>query len=876
MWWFPSFAVWSFAFAAVACACGPIIIHLLNRRRYRTVQWAAMDFLKEAMQRNRRILHLRDMVLLAMRTLAVLLFGLALAQPFFTRGCNQAVDERQPLHAIVVIDNSLSMGYEALDGTLLDKAKDRARRLIDQLPSGSKITVLPACGSRDGTSFDPYDTKDGALDAIGKIELVDRSTSLAQAVNLMQRAIENGAELSKRVVVFSDQQATNWRDADAEVLKKLQDWQLVAVAPAGASAAWENSWVADIEVADGLADIETPTTIIVKLQHQGGGSERSDMQVKLSYGDTVIGERAISLEAGASSKQVEFEYVFNTLTDVPEPDHPIFVPLKAEIISDDSLAADNVRYLALPVVAGLPVVFVDQYGSGEDAARNHLGETRHLRKLLAPKTSRTDAPRQLVKIRHITQGELDQEVLQDARLVVLAGLKEPQSEETVSLLRDYVRQGGRLVIAAGADFDPARWQELAWREGDGILPLPLKENVGEVPEVAGANTKPFSLSFASMNGNALFELPSTGSQELQDLYEEPYFFKAVATDITAETREALRNAARERLTEELKLREEIAKRRETLTAKQTTGEISAADQEQIRKDEASLAVLAPHWLTWSDDKGNAPDAKAAAKSATSAEAEAARTSQIELLVQQQLPSILARFDDRAQTPFLIARKQGQGEVLFVATGLLSSWNTLPKTNAILMFDRLLRTMTRSTLPQRNYEPVEQLTLPVPAHQHDLTVSVTRPQQLDPEPLDIGFIGGDRQGVTLHGLYQRGVYRVAGVRHDPNANNLTAVAKVDEKLADKPVWEVPVVVNGAASESELLPLTRAEFEEKTAGTTLRWVEASEDISLAGAAIRGQASWWYLALAALILLLLEMVVLAWPALRSSPAGTEKVAA
>lgn len=863
MWWFPSFAVWSFVVAAIVCACGPTIIHLLNRRRYRVVQWAAMDFLKEAMQRNRRILHLRDMILLAMRTLAVLLFGLALAQPFFTRGCNQAVDERQPLHAIVVIDNSLSMGYEGLDGTLLDKAKDRARRLIDQLPTGSKITVLPACGSRDGTSFDPYDTKDGALDAIGKLELVDRSTKIVDIANLVQKAIDNGTELSKRVVVFSDQQATNWKDVNADLLAKLQDWQLVAVAPAGAAADWENSWVADIEVADGLADIETPTTITVKLQHQGGVA-RQDVQVKLSYGDTVIGERAVSLEPGASGKQETFEYVFNTLTDVPEPDHPIFVPLKAEIIGNDSLAADNVRYLALPVVASLPVVFVDQYGTAEDPARNHLGETRHLRKLLAPKTSRTEAPRQLVKIRHLTLGELDQETLQDARLVVLAGLKDPQSEETVSLLRDYVRQGGRLVIAAGAEFDAARWQELAWLDGDGILPLPLKETIGEVPEVAGANTTPFLISFASLSGNELFELPGTGAQERQDLYEEPYFFKAVATDASAEMRDTIKKAAAERLSEELKLREEIAKRSETLTSKQRTGEISAAEQQQMRKDEASLAALTPHWLTWAENSEVATS-QAPPKSATAEDAEAARLRQAEGIAQQQQPKIVARFDDRGQTPFLVSRQQGQGEVLFVATGLLSSWNTLPKTNAILMFDRLLRNMTRSTLPQRNYDPLEQLTLPVPTHQHDLAVSVTRPQQLDPEPLDIGFIGGDRQGVTLHGLYQRGVYRVAGVRQDSNAQNVTAVAKVDEKLAEKPVWEVPVVVNGAAAESELRPYTRAEFEQLAEGAKIRWVEAGEDISLAGAAIRGQSSWWYLALIVLILLLLEMVVLAWPALR-----------
>lgn len=869
MFWIPSFAVWSFVVAGITCACGPIIIHLLNRRRYRVVQWAAMDFLKEALQRNRRMLQIRDIILLVMRTVAVLLFGLALAQPFFTRGCNQAVDERQPLHAVVVIDNSLSMGYEGLDGTLLEKAKDRARRLIDQLPTGSKITVLPACGSREGTSLDPYDTKDGALEAIGKLELVDRSASLARVANDVQRAIEAAPELSKRVVVFSDQQATNWRDASSpDVLKKLQDWQLVAVAPTGAAADWENTWVADLQVADGLADIETPTTITVKLQHQGGVA-RQDVQVKLSYGDTVIGERAVSLEPGASSKEVEFEYVFNTLTDVPDPDHPVFVALKAEIQGNDSLAADNVRYLALPIVAGLPVVFVDQYGPAEDPARNQLGETRHLRKLLAPKTSRTDAPRQLVKIRHLTQSDLDQEVLQDARLVVIAGLKEPQSEATVSLLRDYVRQGGRLVLAAGADFDPLRWQELAWRDGDGILPLPLKETIGEVPEVAGANTKQFSISFESLSGDELFQLASAGENELRDLYAEPFFFKAVSTDVSAEASTAMKQAARERIAAELELRSEIQNRRETLGAKQTSGELTAAEQEQLRTDDAQLAELDPHWLTWAAaDRGDV-DAKVTSSSQTkltSEEEEAARAQQVEILLQQQLPRVLAKFDDRAQTPYLIARNHGKGEVLFVATGLLSSWNTLPKTNAILMFDRLLRNMTRSTLPKRNYEPKEQLTLPVPANEHDLAVTVTRPHQLDPEPLDIGFIGNDRRGVTLHGLYQRGVYRVSGVRRDPNAE---APSAGDDKLAEKPVWEVPVVVNGSADESELQPLTRAEFEQKTEGTTLRWVEAGEDISLAGAAIRGQSTWWYLALAVLLLLLAEMIVLAWPSLRTQPA-------
>ena len=55
-----------------------------------------------------------------------------------------------PVHAVLIVDNSLSMGYEKLDGTLLDEAKTKAREFIDALPQGSRISVLPLCGSAAG------------------------------------------------------------------------------------------------------------------------------------------------------------------------------------------------------------------------------------------------------------------------------------------------------------------------------------------------------------------------------------------------------------------------------------------------------------------------------------------------------------------------------------------------------------------------------------------------------------------------------------------------------------------------------------------------------------------------------------------------------
>lgn len=68
-----------FGLAAVAV---PVIIHLLNRRKARTVDWGAMQFLLASLaSRNRRIL-IEEVILMALRCLTVALIALALARPY--------------------------------------------------------------------------------------------------------------------------------------------------------------------------------------------------------------------------------------------------------------------------------------------------------------------------------------------------------------------------------------------------------------------------------------------------------------------------------------------------------------------------------------------------------------------------------------------------------------------------------------------------------------------------------------------------------------------------------------------------------------------------------------------------------------------------
>ena len=81
------------------------------------------------------------------------------------------------------------------------------------------------------------------------------------------------------------------------------------------------------------------------------------------------------------------------------------------------------------------------------------------------------------------------------------------------------------------------------------------------------------------------------------------------------------------------------------------------------------------------------------------------------------------------------------------------------------------------------------------------------------------------------------------------------------------WELPLVVSGDSEESDLTVVARREFDERTAGADVHWVESGEDITLAGAITRGQNSWWWLIAGILGLLMIEMLVVATPSLGRS---------
>lgn len=855
--------------AGLACAAAPLIIHLLNRRRFRTVNWAAMDFLRQALQRNRRILQIRDLLLLALRTLAVLLFALALAQPLWKSRGGEKFDGGKPLHAVMIVDNSLSMAYDAGNGdTSLSRAKERAAGFIKELPSGSRISVVPLCGSPGGYSLDPYRSAEEATEALDRIEVVDRAANVEMAKNAALKAAEAEPNFAKRMVFLSDQQQVNWNQLlNAASLADYPEMQVVDVAPKNP----ENAWISAFRLDDDVTDAQSPARFVVRVRYMGV-QERDDAQISLYVrgedGQYIeSGAKQITLQPGAAEQEVGFTHTFSEFA--PEAGGVNFVPVKVELANadHDRLSIDNERYLMVPVVSALPVVFVDELGAAEEnRAQNHYGETRFLRRWFSPAVTRGDASRTLAKIVHVKLEDLSPELLSGARLVVVAGVEDPA--EKVDLLREYVVQGGQLLIAAGGAFDPAAWNEAAWRDGQGILPAPLKgELIGELPGVSGAKFDWFELSYdAAMRSNGLFHISGESDKSLADLYTQPWFFQAVDVDVPG-VEKVLRKVYAQRLAEELSTLAQAAARNRQWERIQED-QLTDQQRQQQAADAQAVEALRPQWLTWAERPQIDELASLAGKPE---EIEAAARK----LVAAELPQVLARYNNGH--PYLVERRIGAGRVRFASSGVKPEWNKLADSYAIALFDRLMRDMLRATIPQRNFTAQQSIALPVAGNTGGLEIELTRPAAEgeaadaipEPEPLTVSFIGAQTRGVTIHDALRQGIYSVTAYRRPGSA---------DPQARREKAWEKAIAVriadgdDAAERESDLTPLTQAEFQERTAGEAvpLRWVGAGQIISLEGTAIGGQFLWKLLAVVVLILLLVEIAILAWPALTQGPAA------
>lgn len=442
----------------------PIIIYLINRQRYRRRPWAAMEFLLRAMKRHQRRLRLENLLLLLIRTLAVLLFVFAMARPSFDDGTLPVLG-RVARQEAVILDASSSMAATLASSSTLQAARERARTLLLDLEVGDRTALFVG-------GLPPVDTPSAQLELVsegGPAEILgdleqakpgwlklDPETLISEAASF---AREQGGAWTFHFI--SDFQRGDWysedgteRPAVRKALELLQEanskLRLHSVAPDNP----RNVSLISLRPSSGLISTDLPISFQVEVANRGTELVPG-IEVELLIDSEVQGTRRIDVEGGEEIT-LSFPHIFRL---------PGVARVEARLRSDD-LDRDDARWFACEVVESVKILVADGgWNPAEDSAESDwllaaIGENE---------TSGSGIRLSPYRVEVVPEDRLLSADIDSARILVLADVSTMNPAESARI-DQFLREGGGVLVFTGSRMDHSTWKANAWNNGDGWFP----------------------------------------------------------------------------------------------------------------------------------------------------------------------------------------------------------------------------------------------------------------------------------------------------------------------------------------------------------------------------------------------------------------------
>jgi len=451
----------------------PIIIHILSRRRFRVTVWAAMEFLLEAVQQNARRLMLQDILLMLLRVLIILLLALTLARPVLTGTVFGVFGGTAEVGALIILDDSYSMGYRTPAGTLFERAKARARDIIRSLPPGSMAAVLTV--DEDATvQVQPTFNLPVAAELTADLQPSSRGSNLAAALEAAPALLARMAKPRREVFVVTDAQRRAFPAERARLNALLAPVASAAVpyVVRVTPGMTEDVSLDRLELLSELATTAKPVEFSATLTNRGPLAQ-PQVAVDLFVDGVKVDTAEVDL---GGSAEAERSQALVLRARLPQPG---FHRVEARLLGD-RLEADDRRRLAVRAYDRLPVLVVD----GEPGERLFEGEVDYLAFALSPVDPDTGEVLSAVRTRVIRPFQLPQEDLSAFAAVILANVPALPAP-LVGTLEEFVARGGGVMFFLGDQVDPDAYNRDLYKGGEGLLPGKLGPPFGSGDPAAG-------------------------------------------------------------------------------------------------------------------------------------------------------------------------------------------------------------------------------------------------------------------------------------------------------------------------------------------------------------------------------------------------------
>jgi hypothetical protein len=459
--------------AWIGGAAIPLVLHLFSRSQYRPVQWGAMMFLTGVDAGTHHAARLKQWVLLFFRMGIIGLLAVALARPVISSRHasipTAGLTTGGPAAAVIILDDSASMGYEKDGKTRMDSAREVTLQILSALKHGDQAGMLIA-GARE---YQPPIPPSADLQSVAaKVADLQPDTGLCDFSNEILRAadlLEHSKPADHEIYIITDQQAINWRALnDAFKLhwsarRSAGPPMHITIFTVGGGEA-DNISVDGFEFPDRVVIRDTTTDLQVRIRNYGPAAV-SAVPVTVWTGSRTIGEATIAVPARSTR-------VVNVPVRFAEPGaHVISAAVKSTGLTTDDRMDYSVDVLDAPAVllvsnSGATTQPVSPIEIALSAASRKGGEAAVLTT--------------------VSPTDLNADRLKHTNAVILDDVAQLSADQLKSL-EHFASDGGGIAFIPGDSVAANLKKHPIYQGGSALLPLmllppvsPVKSRQGEI------------------------------------------------------------------------------------------------------------------------------------------------------------------------------------------------------------------------------------------------------------------------------------------------------------------------------------------------------------------------------------------------------------
>ncbi|WDE96530.1 BatA domain-containing protein [Lentisphaera profundi] len=409
----------------------PVIIHLLRKNKVIEIEWAAMDFLMDAVQEQKKRFKMEDLLLLLLRTLVILFIILALARPIINSSIAGGSSSN-----LIALDDSLSMATNEGGRSRFARGLEASETIISSVKSRNALILVRSQPQNVIANFTP---DRGLLsETFKQLKPASYDGDTLQSLKACGDLIDKQADTKPVLYFISDFQQSDWLNAQSSINEELQilkDKAEVVFIHVG-DENQENRSITEIKTLQDAAKIGQEAWFAVKVKNHGA-EDASDLEVKFFLDDDLRESRMASVPAGQT-----LDLIFKV-----EIEEEGYHAALAEISADSNLA-DNRAYTHFEAIEQKKVLIVQNFKPSNAYEKRSL----FFDFALNPFANASASDKALYKFSWQDLAILETAELSEYAFVILDNVQAFTSSE-MDAVEQYIASGGGLLINLGPDSD---------------------------------------------------------------------------------------------------------------------------------------------------------------------------------------------------------------------------------------------------------------------------------------------------------------------------------------------------------------------------------------------------------------------------------------